>query len=71
MFFYVSLSFLVGGGVWYTCRKRKLNVSIAESKVMKSVRAGIVWEINIMMEGQVLDVMEVFKHLLWLRGWLS
>ena len=38
-----------------TCRKRKLKVNVAMSKDMRSARDGIVGEMNIVMNGQVLD----------------
>ena len=35
------------------CRRRKLKVNVAKSKVMRSARDGIVGEMNIMMDGLV------------------
>ena len=45
------------------CRRRKLKVNLAKSKVMRSARDGMVCEMNIMMDGKVLEEMEVFKCL--------
>ena len=44
------------------CRRRKLKVNLAKSKVMQSARDGIVGEMNIMMDGLVLEEKEVFKY---------
>ena len=45
------------------CRRRKLNVNLAKSKVMRSARDGRVGGMNIMMDGEVLEEVEVFKYL--------
>ena len=45
------------------CRRRNLKVVVAKSKVMRSARDGIVGEMNIMMDGLVLDEVNVFKKL--------
>ena len=45
------------------CRRRKLKVNEAKSKVMQSTRGGTVGGMNIMMDGQVLEEVEVFKYL--------
>ena len=41
------------------CRRRKLKAKVAKSKVMRSARDGIVGEMNIKMDGYVLE--EVFS----------
>ena len=38
-------------------------MNVAKSNVMRSARHGIVGEINMMMDGLVLEEMEVFKYL--------
>ena len=38
-------------------------VNEAKNKVMRYVGDGIVWEMNIVMDGQVLQEVEVFKYL--------
>ena len=38
-------------------------VNVAKSKVMRSARNGIVGEMNIMMDGLVLEEVEDFKYL--------
>ena len=43
------------------CRRRKLNINLAKSKVMRSARDGMVGEMNIMMDGEVLEDLAVFK----------
>ena len=40
----------------------KLKVNVAKSKVKRSARDGIVGKMNIMMGGQVLEEVEVFKY---------
>ena len=45
------------------CRRRKLKVNVAKSKVMRSARDGVVGVMNIMMDGQVLEEIKVFKYL--------
>ena len=45
------------------CKRRKLKVKVAKSKVMRSARDGIVGEMNIRMDGLVLEEVEVFKYL--------
>ena len=45
------------------CRRRKLKVTVAKSKVMRSARDGIADEMNIMMDSEVLEVVAVFKYL--------
>ena len=44
------------------CRRRKLTANVAKSKVMKSVSVGIVGEMNIVIDGQVLEEVGSFKH---------
>ena len=43
--------------------RMKFRVDVAMSKVMRSARDGIVGEMNIMMDGLVLEEVEVFKSL--------
>ena len=45
------------------CRRRKLKVKVAKSKIMRSAIYGIVDEMNIMMDGLVLEEEVVFKYL--------
>ena len=45
------------------CRRRKLKVNVSKSKVMRSARNGIVGEMNIMMDGKVLEKVKVLKYL--------
>ena len=45
------------------CRRKKLKVNVAKRKVMRSAIDGIVDEMNIMIDGQVLEEMAVFKYL--------
>ena len=45
------------------CRRRKLKVNVAKGKVMRSARDGIVGEMNIVMDGQVLEEVAFFKYL--------
>ena len=40
-----------------------MKVNVAKSKVMRSARDGIVGEMNIMMDGLVLEEVEAFKYL--------
>ena len=47
----------------WVCRRRKLKVNKAKSNVMPSARDGIVGEMNIMLDGLVLEKVEVFKFL--------
>ena len=42
-------------------RRRKLKVNVPKSKVMRSARDGIVGEMNIVMDGEVV-VVDVFKY---------
>ena len=44
-------------------KKRILKVNVAKNKVMRSVRDGIVGEMNIMMDAQVLEKVKVFKYI--------
>ena len=37
------------------CRRRKLEVNLAKSKIMRSSRDGMVGEMNIIMDGKVLE----------------
>ena len=50
-------------GFGRVCRRRKLKVKVVKSKVMRSARDGIVGEMNIIMDGLVLEKVEVFKYL--------
>ena len=43
------------------CRRRKLKVNLAKSRVMRSVRNDIVGEMSIMMDGQVLEKVDVLS----------
>ena len=45
------------------CRKRKLKVNVAKNMALRSARDGIVGEMNIMMDGLVLEEVEVFMYL--------
>ena len=45
------------------CRGRKSILNVVKSKFMRSARDGIVQEMNIMMDGQVLAEVEVFEYL--------
>ena len=45
------------------CRRKKLKVNVAKSKVMRSAIVGIVGEMNIMMDGLVMEKVEAFKYL--------
>ena len=45
------------------CRRRKLKVNVTKSKVMRSARDGIVGEMNIKMESQVMEEVVDFKYL--------
>ena len=45
------------------CRRWKLKVNKAKSKVMRSARNGIVGKMNIMIDGQVLEEVGIFKYL--------
>ena len=45
------------------CRRRKLKVNLAKSKVMRSASDGMVGEMNTMMDGEVLEEVAVFKYL--------
>mgnify|MGYP001951562842 FL=1 len=45
------------------CKRRKLKVNLSESKVMRSARDGMVGEMNIRMDGEVLEEVAVFKYL--------
>ena len=45
------------------CRRRKLKVNVAKSKGMRSARDGMVGEMNIMMDDEVLEEETVFKYL--------
>ena len=48
------------GGV---CGRNILKGKVAKNKIMRSARCGIVREMNIMMDGQMLEEVEVFKYL--------
>ena len=54
--FYILLSL-------FRNNRRKLKVNVAKSKVMRSASDGIVGEMNIMMDGQVLEEVAVFTYL--------
>ena len=43
--------------------EQKLKVNLVKSKVIRSVRDGMVGEMNIMMDGEVLEEVAVFKYL--------
>ena len=43
--------------------KRNIMVNVAKSKDMRCARDSIVGEMNIIMDGLVLEEVEVFKHL--------
>ena len=45
------------------CRRRKVNVNVTKREVMRSARDGIVGEMNIMIDGQVLEDVAVIKYL--------
>ena len=45
------------------CRRRKLNLNVAKSKVMRIKRDSMVGETNIMMDGEALEKVAVFKYL--------
>ena len=49
--------------IGWVCRRRKLKVNVVKSKVMRSARDGIVGEMNIIMDGQVLEEVDIFKYL--------
>ena len=44
-------------------RRKKLNVYVTKRKVWRSVGDGIVGEMNIVMDGQVLEEVKLFKYL--------
>ena len=45
------------------CRRRKLKVTVARIKVIRSIRDGIVGNLNIMVDGQMLGQVKVYKSL--------
>ena len=48
--------------IGWVCRRRKLKMNLDKSKVIRSARDGMVGEMNIMMDGAVLEEVAVFKY---------
>ena len=45
------------------CIRKKLKVNVTKNKVMQYVRDGIIMEMNIVMDSQILEEVEVSKYL--------